>query len=119
MARTYGHHFNMFVMKRPWFDAYCQWLFSILFELEKRLDISDYDAYNRRVFGFVGEQLIDCWLETNRLSYTEMPVAFMENQHWPTQTTGFSEEKWTAPCKGSPDVLFASGHGDDARLSAG
>lgn len=93
MARTYGHHFNMFVMKRPWFDAYCQWLFSILFELEKRLDISDYDAYNRRVFGFVGERLIDCWLETNRLSYTEMPVVFMENQHWPTKIYRFLRRK--------------------------
>ena len=93
MARTYGHHFNMFVMKKPWFDAYCQWLFSILFELEKRLDIADYDEYNKRVFGFVSERLIDCWLETNRLSYTEMPVVFMENQHWPRKICRFLRRK--------------------------
>ena len=93
MARTCGHHFNMFVMKKPCFDAYCGWLFSILFELEKRLDISGYDAYNRRVFGFVSERLIDCWLETNHISYAEMPVVFTEKQHWPTKICRFLKRK--------------------------
>lgn len=93
MARTCGHHFNMFVMKKPCFDAYCRWLFSILFELEKRLDISNYDAYNRRVFGFVSERLIDCWLETNHIPYTEMPVVFMEKQHWPGKICRFLKRK--------------------------
>lgn len=93
MDRTYGHHFNMFVMKKPCFDAYCQWLFSILFELERRLDISDYDAYNKRVFGFVSERLIDCWLETNHVPYAEMPVVFTEKQHWPRKICRFLKRK--------------------------
>ena len=95
MARTCGHHFNMFVMKKPWFDAYSEWLFSVLFELEKRLDISDYDTYNRRVFGFVGERLIDCWLETNHVPYAEMPVVFTEKQHWPGKICRFLKRKIT------------------------
>ena len=93
MGRTCGHHFNMFVMKKPCFDAYCLWLFSVLFELEKRLDISEYDAYNRRVFGFVGERLIDCWLETNHISYAEMPVIFTEKQDWPGKIYRFLQRK--------------------------
>lgn len=95
MEQTYGHHFNMFVMKKPWFDAYCQWLFSILFELEKRLDISEYDEYNKRVFGFVGERLMDCWLETNNILYAEMPVVFMEKRHWPGKIYRFLKRKLT------------------------
>ena len=93
MAKTCGHHFNMFVMKKPCFDAYCEWLFSVLFELEKRLDISTYDAYNKRVFGFVSERLMDCWVETNHIPYAEMPVVFTENQHWPRKIYRFLRRK--------------------------
>ena len=37
--------FNMFVMRRDLFNQYCEWMFSILEELEQPVDISDYDAY--------------------------------------------------------------------------
>ena len=82
MNRTWAHMFNMFVMRRDLFDAYCQWMFAVLFELEKRLDVSAFDAYNRRVFGFVGERLLDVWLEKNRIAYKEQNVSFMEPQNW-------------------------------------
>ncbi len=82
MKRTSGHRFNMFIMKREYFDAYCAWLFDILFELEKRLDISSYSAYDARVFGFVSERLLDVWIETKDISYKELPCMFMEKQNW-------------------------------------
>ncbi len=82
MDRTWAHMFNMFVMRRDLFDAYCQWLFSVLFELEKRLDISAFDAYNSRVFGFVSERLLDVWLEKNGILYKEQNVSFLEKQNW-------------------------------------
>ena len=82
MNRTWAHMFNMFVMRRDLFDSYCEWLFSILFELEKRLDISSFDAYNTRVFGFVSERLLDVWLEKNNIPYKEQNVSFMEKQNW-------------------------------------
>lgn len=49
----------MFIMKKDKFDAYCEWLFSVLFELEKRLDISQYSQNDAMVFGFVSERLLD------------------------------------------------------------
>ena len=52
MGRTKLHIFNMFVMRKEKFDEYSQWLFAILFELEKRIDISNYNQYEARVFGF-------------------------------------------------------------------
>jgi len=82
MKRTWGPRFNMFVMKREYFDAYCEWLFDILFELERRLDISSYSPYDARVFGFVSERLLDVWIETKDISYKELPCMFMENQNW-------------------------------------
>lgn len=82
MKRTYGHRFNMFIMKRDRFDAYCEWLFDILFELENRLDISEYSDYDARVFGFVSERLLDVWINTNKVKYKEIPYVFMEEQNW-------------------------------------
>ena len=64
-------------MKSELFDSYCEWMFDILFELEKRLDISDYSAYDARVFGFVSERLLDIWIKTNKLTYINIPVEFM------------------------------------------
>lgn len=81
MDRTMGHRFNMFIMKRELSDAYCTWLFEILFELEKRLDISCYSKNDARVFGFVGERLLDVWLKTNEIKYRELPWVFMEDQN--------------------------------------
>lgn len=95
MAQTYGHHFNLFVMEKHLLDHYCEWLFDILFELERRLDISGYDEYNRRVFGFVSERLMDCWLETNHIRYTELPIVHLEGQHWIKKGANFLIRKFT------------------------
>ena len=57
--RTSAHMFNMFVMKKSILNDYCTWLFDILFELEKRVDITKYDAFHARFFGGVSELLLD------------------------------------------------------------
>lgn len=93
MKSTIGHRFNMFIMKSELFDSYCEWMFDILFELEKRLDISDYSAYDARVFGFVSERLLDIWIKTNKLTYINIPVEFMEKQNWLVKGTKFLERK--------------------------
>ena len=89
MRRRSGHRFNMFVMRRDLFDAWCAWLFPLLFEIERRLDTSGYDAYNARVCGFLAERLLDVWLETGHVPYTEMPVLNTESQHWLRKGTTF------------------------------
>lgn len=82
MNRTWAHMFNMFVMRNDYFQSYMEWLFSILFELEKRLDISCWDSYDSRVYGFVAERLLDVWIEHNQINYTEQNVSFIEKQNW-------------------------------------
>ena len=89
MKRTTGHRFNMFIMKKELADAYCTWLFDVLFELEKRLDISTYSANDKRVFGFVSERLLDVWLETNSIKYQDIPYIFLEKQNWITKGLNF------------------------------
>ena len=101
MQRTSGHRFNMLLMKWDKLDAYCTWLFAILEELEKRLDISSYSAYDARVFGFVAERLLDVWIETNGISYTEVPFWYIEKQNWLKKGGAFLKRKFTGKKKQS------------------
>lgn len=66
---------NMFIARKEIFDEYHKWLFDILFELEKRTDISNYDDYNKRLFGFMSERLFNVWLLKHKeLKIQKMPV---------------------------------------------
>ena len=65
---------NMIVTRKEIFDKYCSWLFSILFETEKRIDISDYDDYQTRVFGFLSERLTDVFFIYNSYKIKEYPI---------------------------------------------
>ena len=84
----------MFVMKKSYFDEYCTWLFDILFTLEKRIDISSYDSYEARIFGFLSERLFNVWLERQNLKKVEVPVVFLENIDWPKKIRDFLKRKF-------------------------
>ena len=64
----------MFISSKKIFDDYYQWLFDILFELENRIDISSYDDYNKRIFGFMSERLFNVWVHHQNLKLKEVPV---------------------------------------------
>lgn len=80
--RTSAHMFNMLILRRDHLDAYCTWLFDILFELEKRVDVTAYDAFHARFFGRVSELLLDVWLSQQDLTLAEVPVIGMEKTNW-------------------------------------
>ena len=86
--------YNMFVMQKNLFDEYCSWLFDIVFELEKRIDIKDYTAYEARVFGFIAERLFNVWLTKKNLNFVEIPVVFLEQQHWVKKIYKFLKRKF-------------------------
>ena len=73
-------------MKREYFNNYMEWLFKILFELEKRIDISDYDNYQARIYGFLSERLFTVWLEKNNLNKKEVTMLFVEEFNLPFAT---------------------------------
>ena len=93
MKSTIGHRFNMLVMRQPLFNNYCTWLFDVLFELERRLDISSYSPYDARVFGFVAERLLDVYIKARCIPYRELPVLNLESQHWPRKIFNFLKRK--------------------------
>ena len=95
MKRTYGSRFNMFIMRRDLLNDYCTWLFDILFEVEKRLDISNYSNYDARVFGFISERLLDVWVIKNQYQPLRLPVVNLENQNFIRKATRFLLRKLT------------------------
>lgn len=88
------HIYNMFVMNKALFDEYCIWLFDILFTLEKRIDITNYDKYNARVFGFLSERLFNIWLEKKQLKIKTVNVVFLEKINWVKKGKDFLKRKF-------------------------
>ena len=88
------HLFNMFVMSREHFIQYCEWLFDILFKLEKQIDISSYNDYQKRVFGFLAERLFNVWLVKNQLKLKERRVVSLEGEHILKKAIGLLKRKY-------------------------
>ena len=71
---------NMFIAHKSFIDAYCTWLFEILFDLYNRLDISDYDNYQRRIFGFMAERLLNVYFRHHATDFDiqYLDITFLE-----------------------------------------
>lgn len=65
---------NMVITRKETYDAYCQWLFDILFEVEKRIEIDENDTFQARVMGYFSERLFRVWLLNHRYRIREEEV---------------------------------------------
>lgn len=72
--------YNMFIGDKRIIDAYCEWLFNILFEVKNKVSISDYDDYQKRIFGFMSERLFNVYVEKHKDDFEiiYLPVKMME-----------------------------------------
>jgi len=94
MSHTSLYLFNMFVMRKELFYNYCDWLFDILFTLDKRIDISSYDKYQTRVFGFLAERLFNVWLMKNNISLFEIKIVNIEKENILMKAVGLLKRKF-------------------------
>lgn len=92
--RRSAHMFNMFIMKKDKLDEYCTWLFDILFTLESKVNVKEYDSFHARLYGRVSELLFDVWLNTKGYSYKEVKVKSMEKVNWFKKGTSFLKAKF-------------------------
>ncbi|MDI2112654.1 DUF4422 domain-containing protein [Commensalibacter nepenthis] len=53
---------NIAIMKKKYFHEYCDFIFGVLSEAEKKIDISSYDSYQYRIWGFIAERLTNCYV---------------------------------------------------------
>ncbi len=96
-----GYMFNIMIMERGLLDSYCQWLFMILFELQKRVKTEGLSRYQRRIYGRVSEILFNVWLEyqlengiVQKGEVMEIPCIYMEKVNWIKKGTAFLKAKF-------------------------
>ena len=63
--------YNMFIAPKHMIDKYCEWIFQLLSEVEKRADLTGYDDYQSRLCGFLAERLFDVWMDKQDLKVKE------------------------------------------------
>lgn len=68
---------NLCVMRWEDFDAYCTWLFDILFEADRQIIVDgNYNSWHGRVFGFMAERLFTVWVEHSGLKVKQLPYVW-------------------------------------------
>ncbi|MBE5779931.1 MAG: DUF4422 domain-containing protein [Clostridiales bacterium] len=92
LGRRSGHRFNMFIMRREVADAYCQWLFGLLFELQRRIGGTPVEI--PRLYGFLSERMLDCWLDVGGYAWQELPVYATEKTNWIRKGFAFLKRKF-------------------------
>ena len=72
---------NMMITNKKIYNQYCEWLFKILFEVEKITDYSQRTNQQMRVFGYLSEILLNVWVNKNNLKIKYFPVVQTEIKH--------------------------------------
>lgn len=100
VRHTYGYMFNMAIMKKEYFNAYCSWLFDILFELNRRIDVTELSIYQKRFPGRVSEIIFNVWLDGQVRSgmlkeseIKELAYQHMEKVNWLVKGRAFLRAK--------------------------
>ena len=73
--RRYIHFANLLVARRKIFDEYSVWLFDVLAEVERNVDLAD--PANKRLFGYLSERLLNVYVAYRRLKFKELPEIFI------------------------------------------
>ena len=95
------------IMRRDLLNNYCEWLFNILFELEKRInagkvvDSVHLSAYQSRFYGRISEIIFNVWLEhqirvgkLKKDDIKEIPCINTEHINWWDKGTSFLKAKF-------------------------
>jgi len=67
-------HYNMFVMRWDYFDNYCAWLFPILEEAEKEINITNYNEVQKRIWGYISERLLLLFVHQQKMRVKYFPI---------------------------------------------
>lgn len=65
---------NMLISSKDFFDRYCAWLFPLLEEVERQTNTSQYDAYQKRLYGFLAERLLRVYTLMQEIRVKELPI---------------------------------------------
>ena len=75
---------NMFAMRKNLFIEWCKFIFPVLFDLEKVIDVNGRDNYQKRAICFLEERIFGHWawrkMNIEKLKVLEMPI--VEHLEW-------------------------------------
>lgn len=94
LKETRGHMWNMFIMRKDIFDAWCSWLFPILADIEQSFDFESMSPFEKRVMGRISELLLDPWLTTNHYDSKDIPIKELEKPNWINKGWSFLMAKY-------------------------
>ena len=99
--QRWGYMFNMMILERDLLDAYCTWLFDILFELRGRLGEDGLTPFQSRYYGRVSEIIFNVWLlrkledgTIGKKEIREIPLVHMEKINWRKKGAAFLKAKF-------------------------
>ncbi len=76
------YSYNMMIMKKDLYQKYCEMLFSVLADVESRINISDRSDYQKRVFGFLSERMLNFFVQhmkdTQNIKIIELDAVFLK-----------------------------------------
>ncbi len=73
--------YNMFIMNWNTFDKYCNWLFNLLEKVEKQIDTRNYPPYQKRVFGYLAERMLNLYVHAEHLKILQIPILKISNEN--------------------------------------
>ena len=76
---------NMYAMPKRIYDEYMEWLFDILQRTSERIDISNYDTYEKRVYGLLSENMIQIFARTRKYSMVSGRVSIIAEKSETTE----------------------------------
>lgn len=88
---------NMFIMKKDIYNKYCEWLFDILFECDKRINYTNYSVEAIRTPGHLAERLLNIYIaylkDNNDYKIKELPtVVLLDTEPFPEIQPAFKED---------------------------
>lgn len=84
---NYSCPYNMFVSTWEVFDEYCRFIFPLLEEAEKRISITNYNEYQKRIWGFLAERLINVFFYKKKregFNIKKLPVMWITDEIKPS-----------------------------------
>lgn len=86
----YSYWYNMFIMRKEIFCDYCEWLFRILENTEKKIDFTYFSEQEMRTLAFMSERLLSIYMlkllkDKPQLKVKHLKVTFLKNTDGQTE----------------------------------
>lgn len=66
--------YNMFILKKEIVFDYCKWIFFLLETIENKKKLDSYSSYQKRIYGFYSERLLNVFINKHKLKVKEIPI---------------------------------------------